>query len=163
MSNYQSPYMLESASDYLRAAKLLWNQPNLCGVAIVNAAIAIEIILKSFIAQPLDNNRIGTIGEQYEIKGKRIHKLTEIARQIDPELYKLLGFDKYDYWFEKYDNLFIQQRYPYESSANGGYTAIPISIGIKMFLSTIEWYKNTDNKDPWVSMYPEVAGGGLAP
>lgn len=161
MSNNQSPYMLESASDYLRASKLLWTQPNLCGVATINAAIAIEIILKSFIAQPSENNRKGTVGEQYEIKGKRLHKLTDLANAIDPQLYMLLGFNKHDYWFAKYDNLFIQQRYPYEPSANGGYTGIPISIGIEMFRATITWYKQTGNKDPWVLMYPEVAGGGL--
>ncbi|MBO7927363.1 hypothetical protein J5X91_14000 [Pseudoalteromonas sp. K222D] len=161
MSNNQSPYMLESASDYLRASRLLWTKPNLCGVAVVNAAIAIEIILKSFTAQPSDNKRKGTVGEQYEIKGKRLHKLTDLAKAIDPDIYKLLGFNKHEYWFEKYDNLFVQARYPYEPTANGGYTEIPISIGIEMFKATIAWYKKTDNKDPWVLMYPDVAGGGL--
>ena len=161
MSNHQSPYMLESASDYLRAARLLWNQPNLRGVAIVNAAIAIEIILKSFTATPAENKRKGTISEQYEIKGKRLHKLTDLAKAIEPELYKSLGFDKHEYWFYQYDSLFVKARYPYEPSANGGYTEIPISIGIEMFRATIAWYKESDNKDPWVLLYPEVSGGGL--
>src|SRR5690606_41249267 len=79
MSKNQSPYMLESASDYLRAAKFLWGQPNLCGVAMVNAAIAIEIILKSFTAEPADNQRKGTVGEQYN--GKRQHLLTKLRSE----------------------------------------------------------------------------------
>lgn len=161
MSNYQSPYMLESASDYLRAAKLLWTQPNLSGVAIVNAAIAIEIILKSFTATPSDNHRKGTVGEQYEIKRKRLHKLTELAKAVDPEIYKSLGFYKHEYWFNKYDSLFVNARYPYETTAIDVYTEVPISIGIEMFRSTIAWYKESENKDPWVQLYPEVAGGGL--
>ncbi|NOQ78395.1 MAG: hypothetical protein GQ546_03235 [Gammaproteobacteria bacterium] len=70
MSKNQSPYMLESAFDYLRAAKILWRQPNLGGLAVVNSSIAIEIILKSFIAQPSENKRKGTVSEQYEIKEK---------------------------------------------------------------------------------------------
>ena len=153
--------MLESASNYLRAARLLWSQPNLSGVAVVNAAIAIEIILKSFIAQPSENNRKGTVAEQYEINGKRLHKLTDLAKAIEPELYKSLGFNKHEYWFAKYDNLFVKARYPYEPSANGGHTEIPISVGIEMFRATIAWYKETENKDPWVLLYPEVSGGGL--
>ncbi|MGJ8694623.1 MAG: hypothetical protein ACSHW0_19370 [Thalassotalea sp.] len=161
MSNNQSPYMLESASDYLRAAKLLWGQPNLNGVAVVNAAIAIEIILKSFLAQPSENDRKGTLGEQYEIKGQRLHKLTELAKAIEPELFKSLGFQKHERHFKKYDNLFIKARYPYETSSNSGNTDIPISVGIEMFRATINWYKQTNNQDPWVLMYPKVAGGGL--
>ncbi|MFQ2749402.1 hypothetical protein [Aeromonas caviae] len=59
----QSAYMLETASDYLRAAKVIWLQPNLQSVAMVNAAIAIEIILKSFLSQPTNNMRKGTVGD----------------------------------------------------------------------------------------------------
>ncbi|MEH6628395.1 MAG: hypothetical protein V7739_18295 [Motiliproteus sp.] len=161
MSRNQSPYMLETASDYLRAAKLLWGQPNLGGVAMINAAIAIEIILKSFIAEPTDNKRKGTVGEQYELKGKRLHLLTDLAKQVDPVIYRELGFHNHEYWFEKYDNLFVQARYPYEPTARSGYTEIPIKTGIEMFRSTIEWYKKTGNVDPWVKVYPEVSGGGL--
>ena len=162
MSKNQSPYMLETASDYLRAANYLWEQPNLGGVAMVNAAIAIEIILKSFIAEPTDNIRKGTVGEQYEIeRKKRLHLFTDLAKQIDPVIYRELGFQKHEDWFGKYDNLFVKARYPYESTARSGYTKTPIKIGIEMFRSTIEWYKKTNNNDPWVKIYPEVAGGCL--
>ncbi|GIU04821.1 MULTISPECIES: hypothetical protein [unclassified Shewanella] len=161
MSNHQSPYMLETASDYLRAAKVLWKEPNLGLVAVVNAAIAIEIILKSFIAQPSENDRKGTISEQYEIKGKRLHTLTDLAKAIDSDLYNKLGFHRHEYWFQKFDNLFVQSRYPYEPTSSGGYSDTPIQIGIEMFRSTINWYKQTENPDPWVIMYPDVAGGGL--
>ena len=106
MSNPQSPYMLETAPDYLRATKLLWSQPSLCGVATVNAAIAIEIILKSFTATPTENKRKGKVAEQYEVKSSRLHKLTDLAKTIDPELYRTLGFDKHEYWLNKYDSLF---------------------------------------------------------
>lgn len=161
MSNNQSAYMLETASNYLRAARLLWNQPNLSRVAVVNAALAIEIILKSFIAQPSNNSRKGTVAEQYEIKSKRLHTLTALARAIEPQLYEKLGFEKYDYWFKEFDNLFVESRYPYEQSSNVGLSDIPIHIGINMFRSTIAWYKESGNPDPWVVMYPDVVGGGL--
>jgi hypothetical protein len=153
--------MLEVASDYLRAAKFLWGQPNLAGVATVNTAIAIEIILKSFVAQPVDNTRKNTISEQYEIKGKRLHKLTDLATKIDLDLYKQLGFHNHEHWFEKFDNLFVQARYPYEQGATGGYLTVSLEVAINMFRATLNWYKESGNSDPWVVLYPKVAGGGL--
>ncbi|WP_406610729.1 hypothetical protein [Agarivorans sp. JK6] len=161
MNKNQSPYMLEAASDYLRAAKLLWNEPNLGGVAVVNAGIAMEIILKSFIAEPVENNRRNTVGEQYEIKGKKLHLLTELAKKIDPELYRKLGFNRHELWLEKFNNLFVESRYPYEEQSRKGYSEAAIYIGIEMFKETIKWYKETGNEDPWVQEYPNVAGGGL--
>lgn len=83
MSKNRSPYMLEAAYDYLGASRVLWGQPNFAGVAIVNAAIAIEIILKSFVAQPAENARRGMISEWFKIKGKRWYSLTELANEID--------------------------------------------------------------------------------
>lgn len=126
---------------------------------MVNAAIAIEIILKSFTAEPVDNLRKGTVGEQYN--GKRQHLLTKLAENIDRELYRALGFHNYDYWFKQYDDLFVKARCPYELEARRGHSEISIKIGIKMFKATIEWYKKVGNTDQWVQLYPEVAGGGL--
>lgn len=157
----QSAYMILVAYDYLRAAKLLWLQPNLQNVAMVNGVIAIEIILKSFAALPVDNVRKGTISEQYEIKGKKLHLLTELKDEIDPLLYKELRFDKHEYWFETYNDLFVKSRYPYEEGSRGGYTEIPIKVGIEMFGATIDWYKRSGNKHPWVTAYPDVPGGNL--
>ncbi|NVK57911.1 MAG: hypothetical protein HWE26_20110 [Alteromonadaceae bacterium] len=161
MSKNQSPYMLETAFNYLHAAKLLWGKGNLSGVAMVNAAIAIEIILKSFIATPTDNIRKGTSGEQYELKGKKPHLLTDLAKKVDPSLFEELGFQDYLYWFNEYDNLFVNARYPYEPCSRKGHIEIPIKVGISMFNSVIEWYKRTGNKDSWVINYPNVSGGGL--
>jgi hypothetical protein len=153
--------MLEVASDYLRAAKILWSQPNLAGVATVNTAIAIEIILKSFIANPVDNDRKNTISEQYELKGKRIHGLNNLAKKIDPELYQELGFHNHEHWFEKFDNLFVQARYPYEKSSTVGYLTVLLDVAIEMFHATLSWYKESGNNDPWVTRYPDVAGGSI--
>lgn len=154
----QSAYMLETASDYLRAAKIIWLQPNLQSVAMVNAAIAIEIILKSFIAQPANNMRKGTVGEQYEIK-HRVHLFNDIAGKIDKDIYDRLNFSRYCAFFEKHKSLFIESRYPYEPSSRGGFSNEPIHVGIEIFNATMRWYKETGNEDPWVKAYPNVAGG----
>jgi hypothetical protein len=62
--------MLEAAGNYIRASQILWHQPNMGKVAIVNSAIGIEIMLKSFIASPVENHRKNTVGEQYVLKKK---------------------------------------------------------------------------------------------
>ncbi|MFM5878862.1 hypothetical protein ACET7V_05295 [Aeromonas sanarellii] len=157
----QSAYMLEAAFDYLRAAKVLWLQENLKRVAMVNAAIAIEIMLKSFIAQPVENERGGTVGEQYEITGKRLHSLVELAGEIDSEIYCKLNFGIYEGFFDKYKELFIEARYPYEPGSRVGFNDEPIDVGIAIFKAIMKWYKETGNSDPWVLTYPEVVGGQL--
>ncbi len=57
-------WMLESAHSYLKAAEILDAQ-NLPHVAMVNAAIGMEILLKSFISVP--DQHQGTSGETYKL------------------------------------------------------------------------------------------------
>ncbi len=160
MNNNQAPYMLEAAGNYVRAAQLLWRQPNMGKVSVVNAAIAIEIMLKSFIAVPVENSRKGTVGEQYELK-QRIHGLYDLYNAVDTDLAKKLKFTRYEDWFKKYDSVFVKDRYPYEATANIGYTQTLIDVSLQMFKAMIGWYKESGNSDPWVTEYPNVAGGGL--
>ena len=156
----QSPHMLNAAHGYLRASQVLWAQPNLSAVSNVNAAIGIEILLKSFIAEPVDNERIDTYGENYLVR-KRFHKLTELSNQIEPDIYKKLRLERYEKWFEMFDNLFIEARYPYEAGAKNSYSEVPIDIGVELFNIIMQWYKDTDSKDIWIRAYPDVPGGRL--
>lgn len=57
-------WMLESAYRYLKASELLDAQ-NLSSVAMVNAEIGLEILLKSFISVP--DQHQGTAGEIYKL------------------------------------------------------------------------------------------------
>lgn len=159
--NNQSPYMVESAYNYLRAAKLLWREPNLGTVAVVNAAIGLEILLKSFIAEPVENPRKATESEQYEINGKRLHKLTDLSKRIDQDVYQYLRLQRHEHWFEKFDNLFVEARYPYEVTSRGTYSEVPISVGIEILNDVIQWYKTSGSSDSWINSYPYVPGGGL--
>lgn len=156
----QSPWMLESASNYLRAATFLERQANLGSVAMVNSAIAIEIILKSFSAEVVRNMRIGTIGEQYKING-RLHSLYSLSEKIDRETYNALGFERFKETFIKYDSVFMTARYPYEANAHTGFNSALTQVGIEIFNETIGWYKRTGNADQWVQDYPNVTGGAL--
>lgn len=156
----QSPHMLNAAHGYLRASQILWAQPNLGAVSNVNAAIGIEILLKSFIAESVENERKDTYGENYLVR-KRFHKLTDLLNEIEPEIHKKLRLERYKEWFEVFDNLFIDARYPYESGAKNSYSEVPIDIGVELFNVIMQWYKDTNNKDMWIRTYPDVPGGGL--
>jgi len=63
MSHFPS-WMLRSARTYLKAAELLYTK-NLPHVAMVNAAMGMEILLKSFISVP--DQHEGTSGETYTL------------------------------------------------------------------------------------------------
>lgn len=152
--------MLEAAGNYIRASQLLWHQPNMGKVAIVNSAIGIEIMLKSFIASPVENDRKNTVGEQYELK-QRIHGLLDLYRAIDPSIARKLRLNTHEEWFKKYDQVFVKDRYPYEPTSNLGCSQTLIDTGLQMFRVMIAWYKETGIQDPWVLEYPNVAGGGL--
>ncbi len=160
MSRNQSPYMLEAAGNYVRAAQILWRQPNMGKVAVVNAAIGIEIMFKSFIAVPVENYRKGSVSEQYKPK-QTVHGLYELNKSVDSELAKKLEFTRHEEWFKKYDSVFVKDRYPYEISSNAGYSQTLIDVSLQMFRAMINWYKESENPDPWVVEYPSVAGGGL--
>jgi HEPN domain-containing protein len=98
----------------------------------------------------VDNELKGTITEQYEINGRRVHLLTDLANKIDERLSKELGFHRNKNWFEKFDNLFVQARYPYEEKSRIDYSEVPIAIGIELLNNTIEWYKESGSNDPWI-------------
>lgn len=76
--------MLESARYYLKAAELLDAQ-NLLHVAMVNAAIGMEILLKSFISVP-DQHEV-TSGETYKLDVealKTAHQYLQSIGKIPP-------------------------------------------------------------------------------
>lgn len=50
MQQHLTPWMIESAYRYCEAAKLLLTGHDMMAVAQVNAAIGMEILLKSFVA-----------------------------------------------------------------------------------------------------------------
>jgi len=67
-------WMLECAHSYLKAAELLDAQ-HLPQVVQVNAAIGLEILLKSFISLP-DQNQ-GTSGETYKLEMAALAKANQ--------------------------------------------------------------------------------------
>ena len=65
-----SPWMVESAYRYLKAAKHLRRGHDMLDIAQINAAIGMEILLKSFVARP--NGTHGKIHETYDLEASMI-------------------------------------------------------------------------------------------
>jgi hypothetical protein len=55
-----------------------------------------------------------------------------------------------------YQRPFVDDRYPYEKTASGGYTEILTDIGDEMLEIIIKSYKEYGCKDPWIENYPDV-------
>ena len=161
MSASQAPFMLETAYYYLRAAKILLREPKMEFVAQINGALGTEILLKSFRSVPEENDKKGTLAEEYKFIDGRMHKLTALASSIDEKLCRKLKIDQHKQTIQRYDDYFINSRYHYEKNVTHGYDGMIIVAGIEIFRETIAWYKETNSSDPWIINYPNIPGGEL--
>lgn len=127
-------WMLQSARNYLRAAEVL-NLQNLPHVAQVNAAIGMEILLKSFISVP--DQHQGTSGETYKLDTAALaaahlhlqstdktsrktpdkHDLLTLFHAMPKAIRSSLALDSQEDSFEIYRDVFTNSRNPYESSS----------------------------------------------
>ena len=148
------PWMLETAFSFIRGSRLLWEK-NLGTPSMVNAAIGLEILFKSFNATV--DGPSGGIGEQYQVVRNLGHNLLRLFDAIPEATRNRLGFQTYrDYFEGRIGNLFVLARYPYErnSMASGG-TAI-IEVAEEMFDRVIRQYKEAGCTDPWIVAFPNV-------
>lgn len=110
-----------TGNDYQEAATLCLNH-NLAWVAAINAALSIEIYLKSFLSKPVLISVFGGIANQGFSKTERGHDLYELYQKIEPELQALMVQEskilknKYDLpvMIEKYKDVFFYARYHHE-------------------------------------------------
>jgi len=170
MSHFPS-WMLQSAYDYLKAAELLDSQ-GLSHVAMVNAAIGMEILLKSFISIP--DQHQGTSGETYTLDDHALkaahkhlqsigktrlnkrcdgHDLLTLFHAVPPAIRQSLALDSQERWFERYRDVFTNSRYQYES---GSWTfSDPVLMGLLrwMLANVVGYYSERGSQDPFVLGY----------
>lgn len=85
-------WMIETGYKYAKVASLAWAEGNLGSESEVNAALAVEILLKSLLAEPVENELTGTAAEQFKITGKNPgHNLFELYKAIPADLRSKLG------------------------------------------------------------------------
>jgi hypothetical protein len=154
------PWMVQTAYEYLKAARLLWMN-NLSVPSSVSAAIGVEILLKSFLVEI--NGESGGLGEQYLFNNKKYqirnsgHNLLDLFNAIPDNIKTELNLHKYKEYFRNYfKTSFLDDRYPYEKKASGGYSEVLTDIGDEILSVIIKWYKENKCNDPWIEKYPDV-------
>lgn len=164
-------WMLESAHNYLKAAELLDAQ-NLPHVAMVNAAIGMEILLKCFISVP--DQHQGTSGETYKLdidalkaahqhlqsigkippKQKRdAHDLLTLFHAMPAAIRQTLALDSQEDSFERYRDVFTNSRYQYESSSWKFSDQVLMRLLRWMLANVVGYYKERGSQDPFVVNY----------
>lgn len=86
-------WVLESAYRYAKASAVLLNA-HLSYESEVNAALAMELLIKSLLVEAVDNPRKGTVLEQYSsrhIKLKDGHDLIGLYNQVPTDIAKKVG------------------------------------------------------------------------
>lgn len=169
--NHFPGWMLESAHSYLKAAELLDAQ-NLPHVSMVNAAIGMEILLKSFIFVP--DQHQGTSGETYKPAVEALiaahkhlqsigktpadqrrdgHDLLTLFHAVPAEIRKKLSLDSQEDSFERYRDVFTRSRYQYESSNWTFSDPVLMRLLRWTLANVVSYYKQQGSQDPFVLDY----------
>ncbi len=159
-----APYMVETAFRYSRAAGSLWGVES--GIALVNAAISIEILLKSYNSEVVDNE--GEVNQKYRFDQKCLkeqkeehkrdvsHDLLCLFNILPSEIKREFG-DQYTIdLLQKYRGTFTKERYVYEANTKGGGSSALIDLSRGLVKKTVAIYKNRGCSDSWVVNYPNV-------
>src|SRR3954470_14759892 len=102
------PWMMEATYEFIRGSRVLW-ESKLYTPSMVNAAIGLEILFKSFNVTV--DGPSGGIGEQYQVVGKPGHNLLRLFDAIPESTRERLGFQTYRHYFEgRTGDLFVIAR-----------------------------------------------------
>ncbi|WP_369958982.1 hypothetical protein [Pseudomonas benzenivorans] len=145
-------------------------------VSQVNAALGIEILLKSFLALPDSNHE--KVNDTYKVQGKRIrdawtalkeagnvpddqeradyHDLLTLYHAIPAEVRKAAGLAVHEEWLERYRYTFTKSRYSYETGARRGHDSTLTDIGGELVDSVVQYAKRAGSTDPWITAYPDA-------
>ncbi|MGB6212756.1 MULTISPECIES: hypothetical protein [Pseudomonas] len=172
---YLSPWMVESAYRYLKAAKHLRRGHDMLDIAQINAAIGMEILLKSFVSKP--NGNLGQVNETYELdldaikaahehlkatdripayrkdRGPNKHDLLTLFHAIPEPIRQHIRLDRHEHWIEKDREVFTNARYRYEAGAPGGYDDILIGVLDELIEDVVHWYRELGSKDVFIVFY----------
>ncbi|MCF4998834.1 hypothetical protein GIW70_25400 [Pseudomonas syringae] len=173
MQQHLTPWMVESAYRYWSAAKYLLSGHDMMAVAQVNAAIGMEILLKSFIARPDGNH--GKVNETYDLdlslikaahlelqrlgkvdadrKSADRHDLLTLFYSVPESVRSRVGLNQEEEWIERYRNVFTNARYPYEVKSSRGYDDILVDVLGRLIRQVVEWYREQGSKDTFIVCY----------
>lgn len=168
--------MIEQAHRYIQAATLLRDQKNMLRVSQVNAALGVEVLLKSFLGDSDSNHdqvnatfkaRLKPIKDAWQLlkEAGRVpegqervdyHDLLTLFHAIPIDVRKAAGLARHEQWLERYRQVFTKSRYEYELDAKRGHDSILTDLGRGLVDSVVAYAKQAGSTDPWVLSYPNV-------
>jgi len=175
MQQHLTPWMVESAYRYLKAAKHLRRGHDMLDVAQINAAIGMEILLKSFVSKPNSNH--GQVNETYELDNEVIkiahqhlktadripsyrkdkppnkHDLLTLFYAIPEPIRRRIRLDRHEHRIDKDREVFTNARYRYENGADKGYDDILIGVLDELIEDVVHWYRELGCKDTFIVFY----------
>ena len=175
MQQHLTPRMVESAYRYLTAAKHLRRGHDMLDIAQINAAIGMEILLKSFVSKP--NGKLGQVDETYELdygviksahehlktadripayrkdKPPNKHDLLTLFYAIPEPIRRRIRLDRHEHWIDKDREVFTNARYQYENGAAKGYDDILIGVLDELIEHVVHWYRELGCKDIFIVCY----------
>ncbi|AIL61681.1 hypothetical protein [Pseudomonas alkylphenolica] len=172
MQQHLTPWMIESAYRYLTAAKHLRRGHDMLDTAQINAALGMEILLKSFVSKPSGN--LGQANETYELDYNAIkaahehlkaaekipayrkdrppnkHDLLTLFYAIPEPIRQRVRLDRHEHWIERYRDVFTNARYRYENGAPKGSDDILIGILDELVDNVVDWYRELGSQDVFI-------------
>ncbi len=149
-----APWLVELSNKYYTAARLLAQQGNLLGVAQINAALSVEILIKSFLVEATSD--FGTVHERYRFRalyGAKAHNLTSLYRKLPREVRRSVFSPSNARWLNKYKNTFTNARYEYEEGAPLISDSILIEVAGELIPRVVDFYRRQGSRDPWILSY----------
>lgn len=145
-------WVLESAHRYARAAALL-DKAGLSFESEVNAALSMELALKSLLATPVANERAGTSLQQYSARQRSVkggHNLLQLYKLVPSEVADALGLSALEELLEQKQDTFMSLRYIYEEGAPGGSSSLLLDAARWLIPQVIVYFAERGDQDRWI-------------
>lgn len=145
-------WVLESAHRYARASAILL-EAHLMYESEVNAALSMELLIKSLLARPVENARRGTVAQQYSSRHIKVpggHDLFKLYENVDPDVAAKVGLRHHADILESKRNIFMSLRYVYEEGAPGGTSDLLLRAVSFIIPQVVHHLIETGDDDKWL-------------
>lgn len=145
-------WVLESAHRYARAAAIL-DREGLTYESEVNAALSMELTLKSLLVVPVENERKGTTLQQYSARHHKVrdaHNLMQLYSLLPSETIEALGLAALEDLFEQKQDVFKKLRYIYEENASRGSSGLLLDAARWLIPQVIVYLADRGDQDQWL-------------
>ncbi|WP_060482689.1 hypothetical protein [Pseudomonas sp. NBRC 111119] len=119
----------------------------------VNAALSIELALKSLLATPVENDSAGTVLQQYKARLRSVrggHNLLDLYHLVPTDVASVFSLSQLEDLFTQKQNTFISLRYIYEEGAPSGSSSLLLDAARWLIPQVIVYFADRGDPDPWV-------------